>query len=466
MSPRRTAPPGTFAFISLGCPKNLIDAERTLARLTAAGLVLTDEPSQAEAVVINTCGFIREAIEESSDVIEQALALRREGRCRRVVVAGCLSQRFNPKEMELLGRVDALFGILDGPTAEALTNYLVTELAPGASPPRVVPTAAPWDPFTRLRLTRRHYAYLRIAEGCANRCRYCVIPDIRGPLRSRPLTEVAAEARHLVADGAVELCLVAEDTTSYGRDRGEAGALAGLLRELADIQGLHWIRLLYTHPAHFSNELIETLAALPKVCRYVDLPIQHADDGILAAMGRGVTCEGIRRLISQLRGVLPGLFLRTSIIVGFPGEGEEEFARLLEFLKEVRFERLGVFAYSPEPGTPACELPGQVPEEERERRRDLVMSLQQEIAFRFNAGLLGRRVAAIVDEAPGEGASHGLGRTYGDAPEVDGVLYLSGPRLAPGELWEARIVGTRGYDLVGLAERRIEAPADPGCAAP
>jgi len=456
MSRRRTPPPGTFAFISLGCPKNLIDAERALARFTAAGLVLTDDATQAEAVVVNTCGFIREAIEESSEVIEQALALRKEGRCRRVVVAGCLSQRFKPEEMDLLRQADALFGILDGPTAEALTGYLVAELARGERPLRVAPRAeAPWDPFTRLRLTSRHYAYLRIAEGCANRCRYCVIPDIRGPLRSRPAEEVVAEAGHLVADGAVELCLVAEDTTSYGRDRGEAGALATLLRRLTEVDGLRWLRLLYTHPAHFSDELIETVAALPKICRYIDLPIQHADDGILAAMGRGVTQEAIRRLIAQLRSALPGLFLRTSVIVGFPGEGEREFARLLDFLREVRFERLGAFAYSPEPGTPAYDLPGRVPEEERERRRAEVMSRQQEIAFSINTGLLGQRLAAIVDAVPGAGEEHWLGRTYGDAPEVDGVLYLSGPELVLGELWEARIVGTRGYDLVGLAERRL-----------
>jgi ribosomal protein S12 methylthiotransferase len=358
--------------------------------------------------------------------------------------------------MDLLSHADALFGILDGPTVQALTDYLVAELAPGGRPNRALPAAeAPWDPFTRLRLTRRHYAYVRIAEGCANRCRYCVIPDIRGPLRSRPAEEVVAEARHLVADGAVELCLVAEDTTSYGRDRGEPGALAALLRELAEVEALRWIRLLYTHPAHFTDELVETLASFPKVCHYIDLPIQHADDGILAAMGRGVTQEGIRQLIARLRSALPGLFLRTSIIVGFPGEGEGEFARLLDFLREERFERLGVFAYSPEPGTPAYELPGQVPEEERERRRDEVMSLQQEIAFSFNSGLLGQRLAAIVDDVPGGGSSYWLGRTYGDAPEVDGVLYLSGPELAPGQLWEARIVGTQGYDLVGLAERRM-----------
>ncbi len=449
---RHPSPPATFAFVSLGCPKNLIDSERALARMTAAGLILTDDPARADSIVINTCGFIREAIEESSDVIQQALTLRRDGPCRRVVVVGCLSQRFGPEQLDVLSQADALFGVLDEPTVEALTNYLLQEVeSVGASGVR----SAGLDSFTRLRLTPRHFAYLRVSEGCANRCRYCVIPDIRGPLRSRPVGELVAEARHLVADGAVELCLVAEDTTSYGRDRGGDSQLPDLIRALTAIDDLHWLRLLYTHPAHFSDELIQTLAAEPKVCRYLDLPIQHASDAILARMGRGVTQDYIRRLIARLRDALPGLFLRTSVIVGFPGEGEAEFAQLLDFLKEVRFERLGAFAYSREPGTPAYSLPGQVPEEERERRRGRVMELQQAVAFDVNSRLLGGRVAAIVDQAPPEGEPHWLGRTYGDAPEVDGVLYLSGARLAPGQIWEARIVGTRDYDLVGVAERRL-----------
>lgn len=449
---RHPSPPATFAFVSLGCPKNLIDSERALARMTAAGLILTDDPARADSIVINTCGFIREAIEESSDVIQQALAFRRDGPCRRVVVVGCLSQRFAPEQLDVLRQADALFGVLDEPTVEALSNYLLQEVEPvGATGVG----SAGLGSFTRLRLTPRHFAYLRISEGCANRCRYCVIPDIRGPLRSRPVGELVAEARHLVADGAVEVCLVAEDTTSYGRDRGGDSQLPDLIRALTDIEGLHWIRLLYTHPAHFSDELIQALATEPKVCRYLDLPIQHASDAILARMGRGVTQEDIRQLIARLRDALPGLFLRTSVIAGFPGEGEAEFAQLLDFLKEVRFERLGAFAYSREPGTLAHSLPGQVPEEERERRRGQVMELQQAIAFDVNSRLLGGRVAAIVDEAPPEGGPHWLGRTYGDAPEVDGVLYLSGARLAPGQIWEARIVGARDYDLVGVAERRL-----------
>ena len=449
---RLPSAPATFAFVSLGCPKNLVDSERALARMTAAGLVLTDDPARADAVVINTCGFIREAIEESSDVIRQALALRQDGPCRRVVVVGCLSQRFGPEQLDVLRQADALFGVLDEPTTEALTNYLLREQEPVGA--RGAPSAG-LDPFTRLRLTPRHFAYLRISEGCANRCRYCVIPDIRGPLRSRPLGELVAEARHLVADGAVELCLVAEDTTSYGHDRVGNSQLSELIRALAAIDDLHWLRLLYTHPAHFTDELIQTLAAEPKVCRYLDLPIQHASDAILAGMGRGVTQEDIRRLIARLRDALPGLFLRTSVIVGFPGEREAEFAQLLDFLGEVRFERLGAFAYSRERATPAYSLPGQVPEEERERRRRQVMGLQQEIAFAVNSRLLGRRLAAIVDQAPSAGDSHWLARTYGDAPEVDGVLHLSGVGLAPGQIWEARVVGSRDYDLVGVAERRL-----------
>ncbi len=451
------ATPATFAFVSLGCPKNLIDAERALAVLTAAGLVLTDAPEEADAIVVNTCGFIQDAILESSEVIEQALALRRTGPCRRVVVTGCLSQRFGGDDVAALREADALFGVLDATTVGALVGYLLGELSGGPSagqgtPARTGSAGLPPGPFTRLRLTPAHFAYLRISEGCDNRCRYCVIPDIRGPLRSRPLEEVVAEARHLTADGAVELCLVAEDTTSYGRDRSPQTELPQLIRALARIDDLSWIRLLYTHPAHFSDELIEVLAEEPKVCRYVDLPIQHAADPVLESMGRGVTQEGMRRLIARLRRALPGLFLRTSVIVGFPGETEAHLQELLSFLEEVRFERLGAFAYSREVGTPAYGLPGQVPEEERDRRRSLVMELQQEIAFRFNSSLLGRTLAAIVDSPPPSGTSHWLGRTYGDAPEVDGVVYLSGGGFASGDIREVRIVGSRDYDLVGLVE--------------
>ena len=453
--------PATFAFVSLGCPKNLVDSERALAALTAAGLPLTDDPGEADAIVINTCGFIQDAVDESTEVIEQALALRREGSCRRVVVVGCLSQRFGPGDLLPLRQADALFGVLDAGTVKALVEYLRQELVGG--PPAEEPGL---DPFTRLRLTPHHFAYLRVSEGCENRCRYCVIPDIRGPLRSRPLDELVAEARHLVADGAVELCLVAEDTTSYGRDCSGQTELAALIRSLAAIDGLRWLRLLYTHPAHFTDELIETLAAEPKVCRYVDLPIQHAADRILASMGRGVTQAGIRRLIARLREVLPGLFLRTTVIVGFPGETEAHFQELLDFLSEVRFERLGAFAYSRERGTPAYDLPDQVPEEERERRRSAVMGLQQTIAFAFNSTLLGQRLAAIVDSPAPPGTSYWLGRTYGDAPDVDGMVYLSGDDLAPGDIWEVSIVGTRGYDLVGVAERPLSQGPRTGPPAP
>jgi len=453
-------PPATFAFVSLGCPKNLIDSERALAHLTSAGLVPTDDPAEARAIIINTCGFIRDAIEESSEVIEQALSLKEQEPTRRVVVVGCLTERFGREDLEILQGVDALFGVLGEETAASLTDYLLREFGgTGATDQRDRPdaraTLRELDPFTRLRITAPHYGYLRVALGCANRCRYCVIPDIRGPLRSRPAEELVAEAEHLVADGVVELCLVAEDTTSYGRDWDGESHLPVLIRRLAGIDGLHWVRLLYTHPAHFDNKLIEVLATEPKVCRYVDLPIQHASDRILEAMGRGVTQEDIRALVARLRDALPGLMLRTSVIVGFPGETDTELQELLDFLREVRFERLGAFTYSHEPGTPAFDFPDQVPEEERESRRRAVMELQQEIAFEFNSSLLQRRLPAIVDAAAGPDEHRALGRTYGDAPDVDGTLYLRGERLLPGEIWEVRVVGTEGYDLEGAVEYRL-----------
>jgi ribosomal protein S12 methylthiotransferase len=277
-----------------------------------------------------------------------------------------------------------------------------------------------------------------------------------------------AETRHLAADGVVELCLVAEDTTSYGRDWDGRGHLPELLRQLTTVDEVHWLRLLYTHPAHWSDDLIAVVAEDPRICRYVDLPIQHASDRVLQAMGRGVTGDDIRSLVERLRNAVPGLMIRTSVIVGFPGETEAEFQELMDFLQEVRFERLGAFSYSREVGSPAFDLPDQVPEDEREARRQAVMELQQEMAFQFNSGLLERVLPVIVDRSVGPGEPQALGRTYGDAPDVDGAVYLQGDGLQLGEIWEARIIGSRGYDLEGVAVRRLHAyqpetmtPADP-----
>ena len=428
-------PPARVSIISLGCAKNLVDSERLMGRLAEAGCMVCEDHDDADVLIVNTCGFIQDAKEESLDLIFRCVERKRQGGPSKILVTGCLAQRYKDELAEELPEADAIVGLN---SEDEIVSFCNGRPAP----------ADACGPAPRLRLTARHYAYLRIADGCDNRCAYCAIPDIRGPFTSAPIESLVAEAEQLVADGARELCLIAQDTTRYGRDLYGEPRLHELLASVAGLAEVEWVRVLYTHPAHYYPELIDALASTPKVLPYVDLPLQHASDRILAAMGRRVTQADARALIDELRGRMPNCFIRTAMIVGFPGETDEDFEELLSFIEQTRFERLGAFAYSPEEGTPAAEFEGQVPDEVKEARLDAIMTSQQRVAFEHNESLIGRTLPCVID-APGEDDGVWMGRTQGDAPDVDGCIYVADPGLKPGDFVTLRVTGTEDYDLVG-----------------
>ncbi|RME76298.1 MAG: 30S ribosomal protein S12 methylthiotransferase RimO [Planctomycetota bacterium] len=444
--------------VSLGCAKNLVDSEVMLGRL-AERHELVGRTEDADVVVINTCAFIEDAKQESIDTILEMTERKQRGELRHVVVTGCLAQRYADELAAQLPEVDLFVGT----TAEREIGALLSRLdAPAQrSRPRALPMAAreserrvhvidPSLPYgaetSRLRLTPRHYAYLRVAEGCNHRCTFCAIPSFRGRFRSKPRAAILEEARELVADGARELLLIAEDTNQWGQDLGREDTLAALLADLDRIEGLRWIRLLYTYPAYFDDALIDAIAGLDKVVKYVDMPLQHIADPVLRAMRRPPRAR-TEALLERLRERIPGLVLRTTFICGFPGETERDHEELLAFVRRFRFERLGAFAYSEEDGTPAATMPGMLDPAERQRRRDELMAAQQEIAFARNEALVGHTFDAMIDrlEAPGVA----LGRSYGDAPEIDTTvrIHVGDARPQPGDVVRVQVRAARGYDL-------------------
>jgi ribosomal protein S12 methylthiotransferase len=435
MEPKR---PLTIALVSLGCPKNLVDSEKLLAHLAEGGCVVGAPMDEADVIVVNTCGFIRPAVEESMQVIAEAAACKQSGRARRVVVAGCLVNRDGEALYDLAPGIDAVVGVNDRDAilAAVTGRGRISMVSPCTG--RVGSDAG------RFRLTPRHTAYLRIAEGCSRKCTFCTIPALRGPFRSKPPEQVLAEARELVADGAVELNVIAQDTTAYGRDLGGQTSLARLLRSLAGLDGVAWVRLMYAYPRRVTDELIDTIAECEKVVPYVDLPLQHVCDPLLRRMGRGVTRRQIERLLARLRRRIDGLALRTTFLVGFPGETDEQFQELLAFVRQFRFEAMGVFPFYAEDGTPAARLDAPVPEAVKQQRRDALMLAQQAVAFEANARRVGSAIRVLVDQAAG-GIS--VGRHYGQAPEVDSICKLTARRPA-GELVDGRVVACEGYDLV------------------
>jgi len=527
---------------ALGCPKNLVDAEIMLGALVRDGFEVTNDPAEADALIVNTCSFIDAAQEESVDSILETAHERDARRPEQaLIVSGCLPQRFRDELPSLLPEVDAFIGIDQvasvadlvrqaiGRRAERLSRLptrgaRTRETAGGAKPrhaarapsrsglrtsptllaplievnrrPRYIPDYA----TPRFRLTPRHWAYLKIAEGCNHPCSFCTIPRMRGRHRSRPQPDLVEEARRLLAEGVKELNLISQDSTYYGRDlRSHAAPAAAspnpfrpavgdlpadpvtigtLLRALNELTGDFWIRLLYTHPAHWTDDLIRTLAECPKVARYVDLPLQHIHGAMLDRMRRETSPEHIVDLLQRLRAAIPGIALRTTFIVGFPGETEQHFETLLDFIRATRFERLGVFAYSPEAGTAAAKLAGQLPEAVRQQRRDRAMEVQQQVARAVSASMVGRRLRVLVDAVTPKGqlpilesasvsAEHGLSRTEptpalpagpggfvvarseADAPDIDGRVYVQGP-LAVGELATVQVVGSTDYDLIAV----------------
>jgi len=452
-SPRKNAE-RTYALISLGCPKNLVDSERMAGLLRREGFRLVREPKGADFVLINTCGFIAAAREESYRTIKEMLELKRQGRLGGVIVAGCLAERDKQSLLERYSEIDQLLGVFARDEIAVAAHCLcggekgagvVCREGPGNASQERLPT-----PF--LRLTPPHLAFLKISEGCNRSCSFCTIPQIRGPYASKPIEQIVSEAEELAADGVRELIVVAQDTTFYGIDLYGRPRLADVLRRLDRLEGLAWFRLMYLYPMHVTDELMDVFAAAERILPYLDLPLQHINDEILRQMRRRVTRAQTERLLDRLRQRIPELVLRTTLIAGFPGETEEQFAELLEFVGQRRFERLGVFCISDAPGTPAGALESKIPDEVCHARRGQLLAAQQEIAFAWGESQVGRRLDVLLDAAVPEAATAYVGRSYADAPEIDGVVYVTGENLAPGQIVPCEIVAARGYDLIGVAE--------------
>jgi len=454
MTPSSSAK-GTYAFVSLGCPKNTVDSERMLGLLRLDGYQLVGEPDGADFVVVNTCGFIERARAESFQAIDEMLELKREGRIRGVIVSGCLAERQKEELLAQRPGIDHLVGVFGREEITRVADRLIGQLEEQRTVFRPAPIRALSD-RDRLRITPRHFAYLKISEGCDRLCTFCAIPKMRGKHASKPIEEVVAEAQQLAADGARELIIVAQDTTYYGLDLYGQPRLAELLRRLEEVPGIDWLRLMYFYPMYIDDELIGTIAGSRRIVPYLDMPLQHASDAMLRRMARRVTRTETETLLGKLRAQIPGLTLRTTFLTGFPGETEDDFEQLLAFVREQRFERMGVFTYSLEPDTPAALLPGRVPAEVMEERRGRLMELQQEIAFEWNERQIGRTLEVILDQ-PVEGQKNvWVGRSQADAPDVDGLVFVTGDkqRLRTGDIVPVEIVAAQEYDLVGVAAGR------------
>jgi len=447
---KRPSPTGTYTLISLGCPKNLIDTERMAGLLQLDGYRLVKKPESADFVVINTCGFIADAREESHRAIEEMLELKAKGRIRGVIVTGCLAERDKDRLMQKYPQIDQLVGVFGREDIVTAVRRMYDGLSEQRTIFRPAPSRPPEDTH-RLRITPRHLAFLKIAEGCNRLCSFCSIPLMRGPYASKPIEQIVAEAEELAADGVKELILVAQDSSFYGIDLYGKPKLAELLRHLDKIEDLAWIRLMYLYPMHISDELIETVAASDKVLPYIDLPLQHINDEVLQRMRRRVSRSETEELIRRLREGIDNLVLRTTLIAGFPGETEQQFQELLDFMEKQRFERLGVFAYCEEPGTPSADLDGKRPEDVKNSRRDRILVAQQAIAFSWNQSQVGRRTEVIIDSRIPKVSNAYIGRSYADAPEIDGVIYVTGANLKPGQIVLVEIVTSQGYDLVAVA---------------
>ncbi|HMF16717.1 MAG TPA: 30S ribosomal protein S12 methylthiotransferase RimO [Gemmataceae bacterium] len=440
----------TFAFVSLGCPKNLVDSERMLGKLVQDGYTLVPEADGADVVVVNTCGFIEPARQESLAVIKEMLALKEAGRLGRVVVAGCLAERRQDSLLQELPQVDQFAGVFGREEITQVVDRALAQDQEQRSVFRPAPVKAQED-TARLRITPRHYAYLKISEGCDRLCTFCAIPGMRGKHVTKPIEEVVREARELAGDGVRELIIVAQDTTYYGTDLYGRVRLAELLRELEKTDGVEWIRILYAYPIHFTDELIDTLAGSGKIVPYLDLPLQHINDRMLKRMRRRVNRQQTEDLLARLRSAISNLALRTTFIVGFPGETETEFEELLDFVQFARFERVGVFPYSYEPDTPATRLDDHLPEETKQARRNRLMETQQKVALDWSARQVGKQLEVIVDGPDPEVPQHVLARTHADAPDIDCVTRIKGKGLQAGDIVKIKVTAADGYDLVGRA---------------
>ncbi|MGD0541917.1 MAG: 30S ribosomal protein S12 methylthiotransferase RimO [Tepidisphaeraceae bacterium] len=468
----------SVAFVSLGCPKNLVDSERMLGLLANDGLTVTADATDADAIVINTCGFLEASKTESLQEIHQAIKLKEAGKCKRVVVAGCLVQRHKTQLLAEAPGIDRLVGVFDrehivqavrglkNPRQRDghflgkyhdLSRRLAAEAKLDADAPQTKVSRLPVfeDDRARLRLTPRHYAFLRVSEGCNQGCAFCTIPSIRGPMRSKPIDHILAEARELAADGAVELNLIGQDTTSYGTDIGYAPGLAGLLKTLdRELKDVHWLRLMYAYPSCFSDEMIRALADCDRVVKYIDMPLQHINDPMLATMKRRVTRRQIEILLEKLRKWVPGVAIRTTFIAGSPGETEAQHRELVQFVRDFGFDMMGVFPYSAEAGTPMGRMEGQVPEEIKAARLEELMLTQQQIAFAKAKQRIGRSVEVLIDRVDSASKKNWIGRTSGQAPDIDSVTVVHGDQLHAGKLITAKVTGANGYDSVAEIPRK------------
>jgi ribosomal protein S12 methylthiotransferase len=437
----------TVSLVSLGCPKNLVDAEVMLGHLPEDRYRIITEEAEADVIIVNTCAFIREAKEESVETILEVADYKNSGRCQLLIVSGCMPQRYQDELAEELPEVDLFMGTADAPRiVELLDSHLQGK---DSGHTIGLPDFLYDDTTPRVTSSPFYSAYVKIAEGCANHCSYCVIPSIRGTLRSRTTASVVAEVERLVANGVKEINLIAQDVTAYGAERDDGASLVPLLQELVKIDGLVWLRLLYAYPDGISDELLETMAREEKICDYLDVPIQHVDDQVLAAMNRRVDEAGIRDLLQRIRRIVPGITLRTSLIVGFPGETDDQFRKLLAFVEEGHFERLGVFRYSREEGTPAASLGQQVPERTKQSRQRRLMKAQARVSFNKNRTLIDQIEPVLVEGVSEETDLLLSGRSVRQAPDVDGQVYITAGQADVGDIVPLRITDSSEYDLIG-----------------
>ncbi|MBN1788519.1 MAG: 30S ribosomal protein S12 methylthiotransferase RimO [Sedimentisphaerales bacterium] len=437
-------------FVALGCPKNVVDSEKMLALIAEKGFIVGADIDNADIVVINTCGFIQPAVDEAEEVISRALGKKRKGKIKKIVVAGCLPQRQKQQLLQKFGQIDAVveLGQRDN-IAEIIENLF------GDSQMRFYQSPVGWtdntqDDTDRLLINSAHWAYLRISEGCDKFCSFCTIPAIKGKFRSKPLDNIIVEANQLASAGIVELSVIAQDSANYGKDSNQKDGLVKVINELEKIDSLGWIRLMYLNPSGIDEILIETIAKSKKVVHYIDMPIQHINSDILKRMYRSDTKEKITGLIEKLRKSIPDCILRTTVIVGFPGETEKQFAELLDFIKEVRFDALGCFAYWPEQGTKAAQLPDQIPQDVKENRREELMLAQQKIAFAKNKAHQGQVLEFLIDQIQPDGLA--IGRFYGQAPHIDSICAVNNCKAEPGSFIKAKVTGYQDYDLLADAE--------------
>mgnify|MGYP004531379887 FL=1 len=433
-------------FISLGCDKNLVDSEVMLGLLDEKGYQIIDDETQADVMVINTCCFIHDAKEESIQTILDMARYKEEGRLKALIVTGCLAQRYKQEIIDEIPEVDVVLGttsydkIVDA-VEEALAGKDGVELADI--------NALPLPDTKRLVTTGGHYAYLKIAEGCDKHCTYCIIPKVRGNYRSVPMERLLKEAQELADQGVKELILVAQETTVYGQDLYGEKSLHKLLRALCKIKGIRWIRVLYCYPEEIDDNLIQVMKEEPKICHYLDLPIQHASDGILKRMGRRTSKEQLIETIEKLRREIPDIALRTTLITGFPGETQEQHEELMDFVDQMEFDRLGVFTYSPEEDTPAASMPDQIPEEVKEDRQAELMELQQDIVFDQAEDRIGEELLVMIEGKVADENAY-VGRTYRDAPNVDGLIFVNtSEELMSGDFARVKVTGSADYDLIG-----------------